>query len=314
MCPSCLVVQHCSFEEAPDVNALESDKNLRLMVFVMFLIGTAKFGVTADDTSTRPAEQAVIAAFERTSSGWSCDEVLLDDHRRERFLKECLLEYPQGSETMFCEALLRVRKRGGKLPPATARDTRRSVDLDAIAEIAARRVQDELDVHTDRLLVDPIVRRSFDNYCKQMLDNADLYVLRKTAINLRKARRLEPELVSRVTEWRREIREYSIEQLRADFGGIPSRPGVYLFRDKSGYLYIGQAQDLQIRLRKHLDQSDRRALAAYLEVPTLTRNDSKVVIELHIFGPGSPGEELRMRKAYESELIRSRQPRFNLAP
>ncbi len=255
--------------------------------------------------------ETVIAAFARTHDGWSSDEVLLDDRRRRSFLDECRRHQPNATELELCEALLRIRKQGGKLPTATKRDSRPVGDIEPVAEIAARRIQDDLNAHTDRLLVDPEVRRAFDNMCRGMLGEIDTYVLRKGAIRLRKTRRLEPELVSRVNDWKREIREYPLEHLQMEIKVIPSQPGIYLFRDKSGYLYIGQAQDLQLRLRKHLDQSDRLSLARYLA----NRNASPgVIIEVHVFGPGSPGEDLRMRKAYESELIRSRNPRFNLAP
>jgi len=160
-------------------------------------------------------------------------------------------------------------------------------------------------------LVDPQVRSAFDSACRSMLGEIDTYSLRKAAIRLRKARRLQPELVSRVNDWKRDIRDYPLQLLQMDVDVLPSQPGVYLFRDRSGYLYIGQAQDLQTRLRKHLDQSDRFALAQYLSGGKAAPH---VVIEVHVFQPGSPGEDLRMRKAYESELIRSRKPRFNLAP
>lgn len=37
-------------------------------------------------------------------------------------------------------------------------------------------------------------------------------------------------------------------------------------------------------------------------------------VEIHSFGRDSRMQEIRVRRAYESELIRSRQPRFNIRP
>ena len=87
-------------------------------------------------------------------------------------------------------------------------------------------------------------------------------------------------------------------------------PGVYIFRDSTGYLYIGQSNNLRTRLTKHLSGSDRKALAKYLGEQDLDR----ITLEMHVFGPGSPALSTTAREAYESELIRSRKPRLNLAP
>jgi hypothetical protein len=40
----------------------------------------------------------------------------------------------------------------------------------------------------------------------------------------------------------------------------------------------------------------------------------QVTIEVHAFDPDSAARLIEMRRAYESELIRSRRPRFNIAP
>ncbi len=88
------------------------------------------------------------------------------------------------------------------------------------------------------------------------------------------------------------------------------RPGIYIFRDETGFLYIGQSQNLQQRLAKHFEDSDRKNLTKYLS----ENSNGAIVVELHIFEEGSPAEKLSIREAYESELIRSRKPRLNIAP
>ena len=61
---------------------------------------------------------------------------------------------------------------------------------------------------------------------------------------------------------------------------------------------------------QHLQSSDRLSLRKYLD----TVADGSVTIELHTFGPKSPANELAIRRAYESEMIRSREPRLNVRP
>jgi predicted GIY-YIG superfamily endonuclease len=83
-----------------------------------------------------------------------------------------------------------------------------------------------------------------------------------------------------------------------------------ILRDESGYLYIGEARSLRTRVAKHLDHSDRKTLAHYL----WEKGERDIVIELHAFKPDSGAKRQAARRAYESELIASRNPRFNLRP
>lgn len=256
----------------------------------------------------------VLNAFEQSHDGWSSDEVLLSDERREAFISACRglgIEESVASDDAICQMLLKLRKRGGLLPPATTKAPRdkRLDHLMPVAEVAARRLFDELGVHTDAILVSGAARELFDSAAEKILPRCDNYIVRKAALRLRKTRKLQPELLSRVTEWKREIVEYSVKQLSDEKSLIPHRPGVYIFRDSTGFLYIGQASNLRERLGKHLGGSDRPALAEYLDA-----NFTNLQVELHVFASGSPGEKLTIRKAYESELIRTRKPRLNLAP
>ena len=279
---------------------------------------------------SKTAEAIVTAAFADSHQGWSVDEVLLDDLRRAEFLASCAIQVerlPDGlkrtegqkklSDDDFCETLLHLRKAGSKLPATVRRDERvkqqspeAAARTQTAAEIAARQLQDALDGHTDMILVNAAARAKFDGFARAIAPDEESYLLRKAAIQLRKSRRLEPELLNRVTDWKRTIREATLEAIRAELDSISNRPGVYLFRDATGYLYIGQAARLRERLRQHLLESDRVALAGYIAVS----EPKSIQIELHEFQAGSPGNDTRTRRAYESELIRTRKPRLNLAP
>lgn len=286
------------------------------ILFLAVLVGPQQGTDDAVPPPPPEAEALVISAFSKSHDGWSVDELLLDDDRRELFIKECMKQVETAKDSMnedaLCRALLHVRKRGGRLPKTTRRAVKNGDDdaLIHIAEIAARRIQDEFHYDTDSLLVNSKARERFDEIAEELLPGSSKYHMRKSAIRLRKTRKLEPELLSRVTDWKLLIRDYSSVDLIIDPSVIPTRPGIYLFRDRSGYIYIGQASNLRERLTKHLEDSDRKALAEYLT----QRTESDVTIELHIFTKGSPGESTRIRRAYESELIRTRKPRFNVAP
>ena len=114
----------------------------------------------------------------------------------------------------------------------------------------------------------------------------------------------------RVADWKREIITLSADEILKKPESVPTHPGVYIFRDDTGYLYIGESSDLRSRVTKHLDHSDRKSLAHYL----WDNGVEKLTVELHAFDPNSKAKEKSARRAYESELIRSRQPRFNIAP
>src|SRR5262249_30572346 len=154
----------------------------------------------------------------------------------------------------------------------------------------------------DRVFCHPQYRREFDEITAGIAPGVSNYLLRKAAFKLRKARKLQPELIKRVANWGRKVESYPADQLIENLELIPRRPGVYIFSDRSGYLYIGEADNLRIRIAKHLDHSDRRGLARYFwEIGT-----KDLLVEFHAFDPDSEGKKSPNRRAYESELIRSR--------
>jgi hypothetical protein len=63
-------------------------------------------------------------------------------------------------------------------------------------------------------------------------------------------------------------------------------------------------------LKSHLDESDRKSLANYLR----EQGVESISIEIHSFPADSRMKDVTVRRAYESELIRSREPRFNVRP
>ena len=180
---------------------------------------------------SKQLEKLVAASFASTGQGWSCDELLLQDARRQMFVRECrelscqpaMADLPElvglhGKairEEVFCRALLHVRKRGGKLPRATFRTSTKwkgteKERLNAAAGIAARRLFDEVGLDTDSILVDPAARKIFDSNAKRIGGEYPAFDLRKAASRLRKQGELEPELLTRVTDWKRSFLDFGV--------------------------------------------------------------------------------------------------------
>jgi predicted GIY-YIG superfamily endonuclease len=276
---------------------------------IVFWIASSQIAVIAF-AGEAIQESEIARVFSESHDGWSVDEVLLDDNRRNRFLDACRKAGIEGDEKSLLEKLIHVRKSGKLKVKATKSNRLEFGDELVAAEIAARALYDRHGVHTDHILLDPTLRKEFDEFAKSILPDATPYKLRKAAFRLRKSRQLKPELVLRVTDWKKEILEMSVADARKRLDEFSTRPAVYIFRDKTGYLYIGQTNNLRDRMTKHLVDSDRKALTDYLE----KHSNSELQLELHIFQSGSPAEDTVVREAYESEMIRSRKPRLNIAP
>ena len=254
---------------------------------------------------------SVTTAFAQTHDGYSTDEVLLQDKLNQAFIAACKKQLPDAGEKELNWKLLNLRKAGKLKDIKTTRRVKSDTSgVTFIAEIAARNVQDKHKASTDSVMADPKLRKLFDQQVKKLSPDADLYLARKSAFQLRKTRRLKPELITRIADWNREINEFPLENVRNDFDQIPELPGIYIFRDATGYLYIGQSADLRERLKEHLDDSSNKGLGKYL----VDSGSKKLSIEIHSFPADSRAKDVRVRRAYESELIRSRKPRFNISP
>jgi predicted GIY-YIG superfamily endonuclease len=264
-----------------------------------------------DAATRREVKDVARLAYLKVYDGWSTDEVLLQTKLNDQFLAECRSRMPDIPSFDFNWTLLNLRKAGGLRDISASKRRRDNSDsyLHA-AEIAARFLEDRYSVNTDRILCDPKLRAEYDKEAKKVAPKVEPYLLRKASLTLRKSRRLQPELVLRVANWKKDIIAMPAADAEKDVDKVPEQPGVYIFRDATGYLYIGESSNLHDRIKKHLDRSDRQSLANYLA----TNGVKGVTLELHAFEKNSPARLKPMRRAYESELIRSRKPRFNLAP
>ena len=281
-----------------------------LLSFVLSLNCCPQSPVVNDQT--RPSlEQTVLDSFRAAHDGYSSDEVVLNDKLNRRFISECRKRDPAADEFQCNWKLMNMRKAGKlKSVKTTKRGGRPDHGFQHVAEIASRTLMDRFGESIDRIMADPSKRSEFDSQVRKFDEKLDLYMVRKAAFQLRKARRLRPELITRIADWNRKIEKLTVESVRDDFNQVPALPGVYLFQDTTGYLYIGMAEDLRERLKQHLDESSNAGLMEYLA----KGDSSEIFIELHSFPADSRARELMVRRAYESELIRSRKPKFNILP
>lgn len=270
-----------------------------------------------DEPNAAELEAAVIAeAFAATCEGYSSDELLIQNRLRDNFLRflatNASVEIARETERAALLRLLQLRKAGKLTNRATERGKRVSPEVQVIAEIAARVITDRHRITTDTMLADPEYRRELQSEAELIAPEVDAYSVRKSVLALRKKRSLRPELVLQVADWSRRVVTYSLDELKQqiDSGQLTKLPGIYLFRNPEGYLYIGEAADLAVRLSDHVSGSDRQSLADYLT----SEQSDQVTVELHIFPADSPAKKVGMRRAYESELIRSRHPKFNVRP
>ena len=223
-----------------------------ILVTMLAIVGLGCGPISAQSTAAEPPpaesksqiRDTIRSAFVQTHEGWSVDEVILNDELNDAFIKRCRAKLPTLEPADITWRLLNMRK-AGLLKVKTTRFNRTPVTSSiAVAEIVARNMTDQHQVSIDKILATPDLRQSFDSAAHAIDPDADAYSVRKAALHLRKQRRLKPELIARIADWGREIIELPVEQVRSNPQSVPALPGIYIFRDQTGYLYIGQSENL----------------------------------------------------------------------
>jgi hypothetical protein len=248
-------------------------------------------------------KQEIAAAFHRASQGFSPDRVLADPDLNRAYLLECDREGLGSDAATLNRSLLNLRKRGGLRGLGSRRTLiRDQPDYRFAAEIAARFLEKENDIALDQILCDPLCAQRFDEIAMTIAPGGKPFEYRWAALCLRKQRRLKPELLSRVARATKVLR-FRVSELSLDV--VPHDPGLYLFHSDQAILYVGECENLRSRIRKHIDHSDRKELARWL----WEFGDGTLHLEVHVL---DTSVTQRVRRALESELIRSRSPLFNV--
>ncbi len=246
----------------------------------------------------------LIAAFDATCQGFSPDRVFADPTLNSAFVAEAVrLGLTEPAATLN-RNLLNLRKRG-YLPGRKSKRTSFSDEGDYrfAAEMAIRFLERRNGISLDSIICDPALAAEFDSLSARIAPGYSPLQYRWAALNLRKTSRLKPELMARVS---RPVVVATHRVKGIELGLVPTQQGLYLFFTASQVLYIGEAENLHKRLKKHLDHSDNKGLARWMwEYGT---DDVRVEIQLL-----APETSTMVRRALETELIRSRSPLFNVS-
>jgi len=247
----------------------------------------------------------VLQAFLGTRDGYSPDAVITDPASDARFLAACR-ELGAGEtdvELNHCLYNLRKSRRLEGHPTTKRVSLRRKDEYEFAAEIAARFLERQRDTTLDRIICDPALAQEFDRLAQELAPGFSPFEYRFAALNLRKARRLRPEVSPHLLP-ATQVESFRVADL--DINRIPRSQGIYLFHYMGeGLLYLGEARNLRDRIRKHLDHSDRKDLARWL----WEHGADDLYVEIHVLPDKTTNAA---RKAVELELIRSRRPRFNI--
>jgi hypothetical protein len=243
-------------------------------------------------------------AFETVHQGHSADRIVADPDLNVLFISACRsLGLTQPIQELN-SSLLNARKASLLTGILT---TRRTVFLDLdeyqfASEVATRFLEHRSQVTLDQILCDPVLAEEFDTLASRITPGFTSLQYRWAALNLRKRKRLQPELLAHVVV-PTAVQVSRIDEL--DLEKLPLEQGIYIFFTSKETLYVGECENLRLRIRKHLDHSDIRAVAHHF----WKHGTAEVLLEIRAL-PNST--TTRIRRALETELIESRRAAFNI--
>ncbi len=245
----------------------------------------------------------LIAAFDSVSDGYSIDRVIADPAMNLAFLEKCRQLGLNASASQLNQKLLNLRKSSSLAgrPRSKVTRFRDSDEYRFAAEMAIRFMERKHGLSLDQIMCSPDLASEFDCLAQEICPGYSALAYRWAAFGLRKAKKLLPETAARLVVPDQVFRFPAAELAVND---VPDEQGLYVFFDRSNVLYIGEAQSLRKRIKKHLDHSDNKGFARWM----WQYGPDDLHLELQVFSAIS----VRMRKALELELIRSRGSVFNV--
>lgn len=246
---------------------------------------------------------SIIQSFGEVRNGYSVDRVIADPQLDRRFLRRCRELGLSGTDYDLNWALMNERKKGNLSHlPKTRRYTLREIDeFEYAGELTAKFLQEKRNVSLDHIICDPELAEEFDGYAARLAPGFTPLKYRWAALGLRKAGRLRakadkadsvPELkgVGKATSLRLEK--------------LPKVGGLYLFSSEDDRVYLGQTNNLQHRIQRHMEVSESRGLPDWLW------NTKKKPLRISV--AELPGVTRSERQRIEVMLVKSWQPLLNL--
>ncbi len=250
-------------------------------------------------------KSAIRDAYIESRSDCSSDVVIANPDLNERFIRACRARGVSDQPVAINLALLRARKTNQLRGLGRSKSLRikGQDDYSFACEIAVRFIERRDQVSLDQILCDPELAAEFDKIAAKICPGYSSFQYRWAALNLRKARKLRPEIGGRLIRFEccsnQKVSEVVVVK-------IPERAGIYVFYNHTCTLYVGETDNLYKRLRKHFDHSDNKGLAHWI----WAHGTEDLHLEYHVLPTGVGA---RQRKALEAELISSRRPIFNIA-
>jgi hypothetical protein len=250
----------------------------------------------------------VKAAFNEVRHGRSPEYVICDPTLDECFLLAARKHGVEGTDAEINVQLINLRKQNKlKDCPTTCRkkqDPNRCQYLKAVFQ-AVRLVERQFGKNVDDVICDPDTKAQFDALIQFICPGTSPFEAQYAALHLRKSNQLKPEPVGQIVR-AVSSRVFGLSELEDRIAEMPDKPGVYIFFDEEVTMYAGKADNLRARIRDHVSTWTFRELIQNIKEGH--RAGAFVVFhELQV--TISPRELM----AYETELIRSRNPAHNRA-
>ncbi len=221
---------------------------------------TAKGKRRKKATADREMEQGIVAAYHQAADGHSADYLLCHPELNRQFLVACRELGVPGSESLWNQCVLRLRK-SGKFPPATNKPKRlnqKQMDSFSFAsEIAIKLLSVEYGLTLDAILCTPEFAGEFDQLAARFAPGYTPFQYRWAALAIRKraglknTRRLASETFG---HWLRERLPQSIALRKFDASQF-QQPGVYLLCNQEQKLYVGETEDIGVRVVQAIENS-----------------------------------------------------------
>lgn len=236
----------------------------------------------------------------------SPDRVVADPSLNAKFIEKCRELGLQQSAECLNRSLLNSRKAGnlaGKRKTVRRKRTLHPPATFRIAvEIAVRHLEIDRSASLDQILCNPVLAHEFDQIAAAIIPGFTPFDYRWAALSLRKLKRIRPERSARL------LPPQAVEFGKVDeisFQSLPNEQGIYVFVTRTQTLYVGESANLRKRLAKHTDHSDNRELARWF----WQNGFGEVFLQLYVLPSATTALQ---RKAFEQELIQSRNPLFNI--
>jgi hypothetical protein len=243
-------------------------------------------------------------AFLDTRDGYSADRVVADPVFNAKFLARCGelgLTAPPAELNL---RLINSRKSGALsgLPRGKQTSFSNEDEYRFAAEVAARFLEQRDQTSLDAVICNPGLAAEFDSIAQRIAPGYISLQYRWAALNLRKARVLRPEILGQAIP----VETSHIGPIESiNVGSLSATQGIYLFYSRDSILYVGETTNFRKRIGKHLDHSDNKELARWF----WENGVEDVELEIRVLPADTT---TRVRRALETELIRSREPRFNI--